>query len=100
MKKLITILSAALALSCSANIVGYYNLQIYPGDNLIANQLYGTNNSLNSILSTAPVGTVFTKWDSAANQYKPISTFNGSTWSINYSLTDGEGGIVRSPSLW
>jgi hypothetical protein len=90
----------------SGNVVGYINLPIYAGDNLIANQLdnNGTNN-LNSILSgygNVPDGATFTKWDSTANTYLPLSVFSSANglWSINYNLTFGEGGILHSPTRW
>jgi hypothetical protein len=82
----------------SSNIVGYYNEVLHPGDNLIANQLSNSNNSLNVIFASgAPQGTGFTKWDSATSQFLPISTYNSDTgWSINYSLGFGEGGLLHT----
>ena len=61
----------------SANVVGYYNLTIYSGDNLIANQLETTNNTLNFLLSSpsVPNGATFTEWDSVANAFLPASTY-------------------------
>lgn len=89
----------------SSAIVGYYNLRIYEGDNLIANQLdTGGTNRLNSFLinGAVPDGATFTKWDSAANAFLPLSTYNAGIgrWSIDYGLTYGAGGLLRSPSLW
>ena len=43
------------------NIVGYYKLMLYPGDNLIANQLDNDNNTLNAIFQPGvPEGATFT----------------------------------------
>ena len=81
-------------------IVGYINLTLYPGNNLIANQLGNSDNSLTAIFpSFIPEGTTFTKWDAATGQYLPLSTYDTSSgWSINYELNYGEGGLLHSPS--
>ena len=82
----------------SQGIVGYINQVLSPGDNLIANQLSNSNNTLDAIFSpNTPAGTAFTKWDPATLQFLPISTYdtNGG-WSINYQLSYGEGGLLHS----
>lgn len=89
------------------NIIGYYNLALYPGDNLIANQVGNDDNALNTIFNQStslnqgiPEGTTFTKWDSAAAQFLPLSTYDTNRgWSINYTLSYGEGGKLNSPSF-
>jgi hypothetical protein len=84
----------------SLNIVGYINRPILPGDNLIANQLKGNvDNTINNILLGVANGATFTKWDSSANAFLPLSTFSLGTWSINYTLNLGEGALIHSPSL-
>ena len=98
---------AALAQSIySFNIVGYYNLTLYTGANLIANQLgiVGApgNNTLNNVLINGVAdGSTLTKWDPLGNQYLPPSVFNAATtnWSIDYSLTYGEGALLHSPTI-
>ena len=108
MKTLVTTFaSLLLAITANAqgslNIVGYYNLGIRPGNNLIANQLSNSNNTLNAIFSpTTPVGSTFTRWDPVAQQFAPVSTYlgAGSGWSINYSFNFGEGGVLTSPIMW
>ena len=110
-----TLASVILAIACvfgtptksaaqvySPNIVGYYNEVLYPGDNLIANQLSNSNNTLNAIFSFGvPQGTGFTKWNSATSQFLPISTYNpGTGWSINYTLGFGEGGLLHTTTLF
>jgi hypothetical protein len=87
----------------SGNIVGFYNLQIFPGNFLIANQLSNHTNTLNTIFNgDIPVGTTFTMWDASAQRFTPLSTYAGgsSGWTINYSLNFGEGGILTSYSGW
>lgn len=89
------------------NIVGYYNVSIFPGDNLIANQLVTTNQRLNNLIraggfAAIPDGITFTKWDSSANTFLPPSIYDAlsDSWSINYTLELGEGGVLHSPSIW
>ena len=94
----------------SINVVGYYNTRIFAGDNLIANQLNNNGtNTLNDILNPAygpaiPNGATFTGWNSAANAFWPVSTYNAATgWSINYnfnSFAGGQGAMLNSPSSW
>jgi hypothetical protein len=85
----------------SLNVVGYYNTTFYPGDNLIANQLGTGNDTLNNVLTHGVAdGSTLTKWDPVGNQFLPPSVFDAATmnWSINYSLTYGEGALLHSPS--
>jgi hypothetical protein len=87
----------------SQNIVGYYNLPIYAGNNLVANQLdNASGDSLDSIFqANVPEGATFTEWDSAHPGYLPVSTYDTNTgWSINYVLTYGEGGLFDSPTTF
>lgn len=89
----------------SINIVGYINLILHPGVNLIANQLLNTpNNSLNSTLNASTSfgalanNTTFTMWNNGA--FLPASVYNSfsDTWSINYQLNLGQGGYLTSPT--
>jgi hypothetical protein len=107
-KSAVLLLCCVLTHSASANIVGYYNVQIYAGDNLIANQLDATSsitdNTLNGLFSSpsVPDGATFTEWNPSANAYLPVSTYDSSagTWDINYNFntfSSGQGGILHSP---
>lgn len=107
--KTITIAIAVLLAALSAmaqvsiNIVGYYNLNISSGNYLIANQLSNGTNTLNTIFNgSIPVGTTFTMWDAGGQHFMPLSTYTGagSGWSIDYSLTYGQGGLLNSHSPW
>ena len=84
----------------TSNVVGYINQPLYVGDNLIANQLSNSNNTLNAIFNQSiPEGTAFTKWNPASVQFMPISTYDtDGGWSINYELNYGEGGLLHSAS--
>ena len=82
-------------------IIGYYNLALSAGDNLIANQLLNPGgNSLNNLFAIGtPQGATFTKWNAATQAYLPISTYDAdSGWSINYDLNLGEGGLLHTPT--
>ncbi|HTY89085.1 MAG TPA: PEP-CTERM sorting domain-containing protein [Candidatus Acidoferrum sp.] len=95
--------AACLVLSHSVfalNIVGYINLNLQPGVNLIADQLLQTpDNSLNTILTGSGLadGTSFTMWSNGA--FLPMSYYDSGsgTWSINYQLNLGTGGYLTSP---
>ncbi|MGA2788588.1 MAG: hypothetical protein ABSF60_13785 [Verrucomicrobiota bacterium] len=95
---------AGVALSANAQtfskgIVGYINQPLYAGDNLIANQLSYSNNTLNAIFQSAvPEGATFAEWNPASQQYLPTSVYDVNTgWSINYELDYGQGGLFNSP---
>ena len=85
----------------SQNIVGYFNLVLQAGDNLIANQFdNGRSNTLNSLFAQGtPEGATFTEWDSSGLTYMPLSTYSAdSGWSINYTLGYGQGGLLNTPT--
>ncbi len=88
--------------STTFGVIGYYNLFILPGDNLVANLLDNGDNTLNSLFSNPYIqdGATFTMWDSAANQFLPTSTYEAAsmTWSIDYTFTFGEGAVFHSTS--
>jgi hypothetical protein len=103
----VLLLGCTLAYQASANVVGYVNVTLYPGDNLIANQLQNTNNTLDTLFTSpaVPNGATFTKWNPVTDTFLPTSIYDASsqTWSINYdfsTFTDGQGGVINSPSLW
>ena len=86
---LICLGTTARAQVWSQNIVGYINQDMYPGDNLIANQLSVSNDTLNAIFQPGvPEGATFTEWDPATQQYLPASVYDTTTgWSIDYTLS-------------
>lgn len=96
--------SAAYAQVYSQNIVGYINLPFCGGTNYFANQLdNGYGNTLDTIFNTGvvPEGATFTEWNPATQQFFPTSTYdtvNG--WSINYTLTFGQGGWLDTSTLF
>jgi len=86
----------------SGNIVGYINLELYAGNNLVANQLASSDDTLNTIFqSGVPEGTTFTEWNASTQQYLPASVYDATTgWSINYSWGYGQGGLLNSPTTF
>ena len=87
----------------SGNIVGYINQTLSAGDNYIANQLSNSNNTLNAIFQSGvvPEGATFTEWNPATQQLLPTSTYDTANgWSIDYTLTYGQGGLLDAPSTF
>ena len=99
-------LSASVAQSVfSVNAVGYVNLPIQRGYNLIANPLNGTNNSINTVIPTAPDDTLAFEWNNASQSFGGGATFvTGSGWldsQFNPSpiiLNPGEGFFIQNVS--
>ena len=92
----------------SLNVVGYINIPLVEGFQLIANQLdydgTGTNNLDANVLGTGlPVGTTVYTWNPATVSYNidSLATAKGSTnvsWSKNYPLNPGQGAWLSIPS--
>ena len=93
---------AAKAQVYSQNIVGYVNLELYAGNNLLANQLASSDDTLNTIFqSGVPEGSTFTEWNASTQQYLPASVYDTTTgWSINYNWNYGQGGLFTSPATF
>jgi hypothetical protein len=91
----------------SLNVVGYYNLSLTNGFNLIANQLdldgTGANNTLQSVFGTAlPSGSqvyVFTGGIFIGHATVNASgLWNGTTNQANLTLQPGQGAFVKIPA--
>lgn len=61
----------------SLNVVGYYNLTMKPGFNLVANQLNTSNNTLNAVLPAAPIESQVLTY---ANNAYTIDISDGTAW--------------------
>jgi hypothetical protein len=59
----------------SVNSVGYVNVTLQSGFNLISNPLKGTNNNVNTIIPTAPADTTIQRWNVAAQTFLPSDTY-------------------------
>jgi hypothetical protein len=90
----------------SVNAVGYVNVTLVNGYNLIANPLNGTNNNLNTIIPTAPESSVILRWDAATQNFNPNGDtyFGGSGWvddnfaSSSTVLNPGQAFFLRNVS--
>lgn len=85
----------------ASNVVGYINITLYPGDNLIANQLIPPDPSLNGIISFQPSlslygGSTFTLWNTATGA-QSLSTFNasGGGWDNNLNWSIYDAGVLH-----
>jgi hypothetical protein len=65
----------------SVNAVGYVNVTLVSGYNLIANPLNGTNNNINTIIPVAPDNSIAFGWDAGLQQFAQADNyFLGSGW--------------------
>jgi len=111
-----TLLIAAAALAAgvmsshaqvySQNIVGYVNIPLVAGNNLIANQLdydgTGTNNTVNTVFPNGlPNKTVISAWNPSTSTFVPAEYFTSSGWSgtnstyIYSALQPGSGFFIK-----
>jgi len=72
--------ASSMAQVYSVNAVGYINLTMKPGYNMVANQLNRTAaNKLNDVITGVPIESQVLKFDNASNSYV-IEFFDGATW--------------------
>jgi hypothetical protein len=110
MKTKALILTAALAVAgivaasaqtvYSVNVVGYVNVTIKPGFNLIANPLNTTNNTIASLLPNVPGGTVLYKYVPGQGYQGYIFDDLDLVWTPNgdATLNPGEGAFIKNPT--
>lgn len=94
----------------SVNAVGYVNVTLLPGFNLISNPLNGTNNNINSIIPSAPNNSIISRWSVANQGFRPSDTYfeiapgdpaNG-WYDAGFTLSStvinpGEGFFIQNP---
>lgn len=68
-------LGASMAQVYSVNAVGYVNVPLLNGYNLIANPLNGTNNHINTVIPTAPDSSYAFLWNKANQQFDQALTY-------------------------
>lgn len=98
-------LSASVAQSVfSVNAVGYVNITVVNGNNLIANPLNGTNNNINTVIPTAPAGSTVTKWNGTLQQLAPSDAYlAGTGWvdenfaASTTTIAPGEAFFFQNP---
>lgn len=90
----------------SANVVGYINITLKPGYNLIANQLTNGNNNVNIVLTNLPASmdnSTINAFDNATQNFTPAQTwYNGVGWvdpdfnSSSLTITPGKGYFLNN----
>jgi hypothetical protein len=91
-------ISLAFGQTVSQNIVGYINVDIKPGLNLIANQLDNKNgNKVKDLLPTVPDGTTLYFWNNATGSFVDDSFFAPDWDKPDLVLAPGSGCFVDNP---
>jgi hypothetical protein len=87
----------------SVNAVGYVNVTVKPGFQMIANPLDAADNTVEALLTGIPDGTIVYKYDAGTdlfdiNQYIDLGGGSG-IWSITgMTLNPGEGAFIFNPT--
>jgi hypothetical protein len=93
--------ATSMAQVYSANAVGYVNLTLPAGFNIIANPLNGTNNNLNTVLPLpdTATGAALYKFDATTQNYGGAQTFiGGFGWvGTDLDLDPGVGAFLDVP---
>ena len=90
-------IASSMAQVFSVNAVGYVNVSVKPGFQLIANPLNASDNKISALIPSAPDGTTLYKFDSASGSYS-INTFLFGAWSTpDQTLVPGEGAFILNP---
>ena len=94
----------------SLNVVGYYNVPLITGWNLLANQFIQTNANANYVLSSSPVdGSLLYRFDPVAQSYYDAGTYfadfgwyplSGDTNDPVLNVPLGEGFFLWTPTSW
>ena len=94
----------------SVNAVGYVNLQLVSGYNLICNPLNGTNNNLNTVIPVALGDSIAFRWNPGSQSFLQADTYfdvgdpllngwyDGGGNKTSTAVNPGEGFFVQSPS--
>jgi hypothetical protein len=82
----------------SVNAVGYVNIELKPGLQLIANPLDAGagNNTIEKLLPGVPDGTFVYKWDKATSNYL-VNNYDLGWGNASMTLAPGEGAFVVLP---
>lgn len=89
----------------SLNVVGYINVPLKEGLNLVANQLdidgYGTNNTVQGVFSTnLPFGSAVYTWNGTGYNFSTYGKDKSGNpvWTGNDKLNPGQGAWVKVPA--
>lgn len=106
MKTKVLLVGAALAVTAvtasaetiySSNVVGYVNLDLVAGWNMVANPLDAGVNTLNTLMQGVPDGTTVMKFQSGAFTAGSGYDEMFEEWSIDYTINPGEGFFINLP---
>jgi hypothetical protein len=101
---------AAVGQQAPAAVIGYYNITLAPGWNLLANQLLQANSNANFVLQGSPVdGSLLYRFNPATQSYYDAGTYisgvgwyprSGNTNDSVLNLPLGEGFFIWTPQSW
>lgn len=104
MKTKVLLVGAALAVTAvtasadtiySSNVVGYVNLDLVPGWNMVANPLDAGVNTLNNLMQGVPDGTQVFKFVNGAWNAGSAYDAEFEEWSADFQINPGEGMFVK-----
>jgi hypothetical protein len=83
----------------SVNAVGYVNVTLVPGFNLVANPLDGEDNTIPALFANVPGATIVYKFDAASGAFIPNvkNIITGAWGDPDMTLLPGEGAFVKIP---
>jgi hypothetical protein len=88
--------ASAMAQVYSVNAVGYINVQMKTGFNLMANQLNTGNNTIAEVIPTVPAGTLAYKFDNQSGYTANTYLFSWSDPAM--TIAPGEGLFIATPA--
>jgi hypothetical protein len=109
MKTKVLLIGAALGLAVatasadavySSNVVGYVNIDITTGWNMIANPLDSGNNVLSSLIPNAPYNTSVYKMVNGAYQITTFDEDEEAWYPEDFTLNPGEGVFINAPEAF
>ncbi|HTL71703.1 MAG TPA: PEP-CTERM sorting domain-containing protein [bacterium] len=96
------IVQSASAQVYSGNVVGYANHMFVAGNNLFANPLEASANTLSVLFNpaTVPDGTIISLWNPTTDSYDTSATLSGGIWSLDLTLNPGTGALLNAPTAF
>ena len=91
--------ATSMAQVFSVNVVGYVNVVLRPGFNLIANPLNSTNNGINTVIPNPGVGALLYKFTNPGGFSQIAENAGPGVWDVNLTLAPGEGAFITVPAL-
>lgn len=93
----VTAVTASAASIYSSNVVGYVNLDLVKGWNLVANPLDAGVNTLEALIQGVPDGTAVMKFQNGS--FTALSGYDEmfEAWEIDYTINPGEGFFINVP---